>query len=370
MSRRDFFFAGGGTGGHIYPGLAVAEEIVRLGEGRAVHFFCSGRAIDSHIVGRAGFGYSELSARGFSLRPVRLIEFVRSFRESCRVSRRVLGGSENAVVTGVGGYVAAPVCRAARKLGLPVALLNVDIVAGLANRMAVRYADVVFVQFEETAKYFRKFKVDVRVVGCPLRSAFANPDGARAVEDLALDKDKRILLVTGASSGSESINRTICSLVDKLDRYAGEWQIVHLAGLANVEKVQARYKGAEIAYKVLGYYDEMADLLSAASLVVGRSGAVSVAEYAAAGVATICMPYPHHRDMHQYLNAGKLVEVGAAVIVDDLPDERERAEWLWEELEELMGDDAKRRCMAESCRSVGKGDAAAVVAEYLLSVGG
>jgi len=369
MSGRNFFFAGGGTGGHIYPALALAEQIVRLDRHSVVHFFCSSRAIDNHILGHAGFGYTQLSARGFSLRPVRLIQFVSSFRKSCTVSRQVMAGSQNAVVTGAGGYVAAPVCRTAHKLALPVALLNVDILPGLANRLAVRFADVVFVQFEETASYFKKFNVDARVVGCPLRAAFANPDRARAVAQLGLAENKKILLVTGASSGSDSINNTICSLLDRLGRFAADWQLVHLAGPPNVRKVRARYQDAKIAYKVLGYYDEMADLLSAASLVVGRSGAVSVAEYAASGVASICMPYPHHRDMHQYLNAGKLVDAGAAVIVDDLPDERERAEWLWEELEELMSDDAKRRRMAQNCRSVGKTDAAAVIAEHLLSLG-
>ncbi|MHC4155904.1 MAG: glycosyltransferase [Planctomycetota bacterium] len=101
-------------------------------------------------------------------------------------------------------------------------------------------------------------------------------------------------------------------------------------------------------------------------MVIGRSGAVSVAEYAAAGVPSICMPYPYHKDRHQYLNAGKLVEVGAAVIVDDLPDEKDRAQWLWEELEELMRDDQKRQEMRENCRAVGNLNAAAGIAERLM----
>ena len=107
-------------------------------------------------------------------------------------------------------------------------------------------------------------------------------------------------------------------------------------------------------------------LLAAADLVVGRSGAVSVAEYAAAGVPSICMPYPYHKDKHQYLNAGKLVEAGAAVMVDDLPDEKDRAEWLWEELGELMKDDAKRKEMRDKCAAVARKDAAGKIAERLL----
>jgi UDP-N-acetylglucosamine--N-acetylmuramyl-(pentapeptide) pyrophosphoryl-undecaprenol N-acetylglucosamine transferase len=264
--------------------------------------------------------------------------------------------------------VAAPVCLAAHRLQIPAVLLNVDILPGRANKIIARWADEIFVQFEDTAKCFAKSKAAVSVVGCPLRSDFAHPQPEKAIEQLGLDKSKKVLLITGASSGSENINAAVCSLLDKLDAFAGDWQIVHLAGQANIEKVKEKYAGARIGHRVVDYYDDMANLLAAADLVIGRSGAVSVAEYAAAGVASICMPYPYHRDRHQYLNAEKLVGAGAAVVVDDLPDERERAEWLRQELEGLMKDDAKRGEMAENCATVGKRDAAGVIAEKLVRI--
>jgi UDP-N-acetylglucosamine--N-acetylmuramyl-(pentapeptide) pyrophosphoryl-undecaprenol N-acetylglucosamine transferase len=118
----------------------------------------------------------------------------------------------------------------------------------------------------------------------------------------------------------------------------------------------------------VSYFDDMADLLSAADLVIGRSGAVSVAEYSAAAVPSICIPYPYHKDKHQYLNAGKLVEVGAAVIVDDLPDEKDRSEWLWEELEGLMKDQEMREGMVEGCRIIASPDADRKIAEQLLKM--
>lgn len=103
-------------------------------------------------------------------------------------------------------------------------------------------------------------------------------------------------------------------------------------------------------------------------LVIGRSGAVSVAEYAAACVSSICLPYPYHRDRHQYLNAGKLVDAGAAIIVDDLPDAKERAQWLWEELEGLMKDEKKREEMAKNCAAIANKEAASKIAEKLLEI--
>jgi UDP-N-acetylglucosamine--N-acetylmuramyl-(pentapeptide) pyrophosphoryl-undecaprenol N-acetylglucosamine transferase len=366
MSDGSYFFAGGGTGGHLYPSLAVAEKILELKPQAKIHFFVSGRNIDERIVGQSVFSYTVLPAVGFSIRPRELVRFFKLFFESSKIAKAEISGSDKPIVIGVGGFVAAPVCWAGHRLNIPVKLLNVDILPGKANKVIGRWADEVFVQFEETVECFKRKGIKINVAGCPIRNSFANPDPKRVTEELVLDSDKRVLLITGASSGSVSINKTVCSLLDRLNGFSDKWQIVHLSGMSNYKEVSDNYKDARIKVKVLEYYDEMADLLSAADLVIGRSGAVSVAEYAAAGVPSICMPYPHHKDRHQYLNAGKLVEAGAAVIVDDLPDAKERGEWLWEELEVLLNDDAKRAEMKDACKAVAKKDAAFKVAEKLI----
>jgi len=368
MVDRSFFFAGGGTGGHIYPAIAVAQQIVKIDPSAKIHFFCSTRSIDQHILGQAGFEYTTLPATGFSVRPKKLINFCKSLLRSYRIAEKAVRMDFNTVVIGAGGFVSAPVCLAAHKHKVPIALLNVDIVPGRANKINARWADEIFVQFPETEQYFAQRKKKVSIVGCPVRSGFKNPHPNRAIEQLGLDREKKILLITGASSGSENINRAVCSLLEKLEAFADDWQIVHLAGQNNYEKVYSQYSDAKISYKVVNYFDDMPDLLAAADLVIGRSGAVSVAEYAAAAVPSICMPYPYHKDKHQYLNAGKLVEVGAAVIVDDLPDEKDRYEWLWEELEELMKDQKIRQVMAEGCRIVANPDADRKIAEKLLKI--
>ncbi len=368
MGGKCFFFAGGGTGGHIYPAIAIAERIIKLESEAKVHFFCSTRDIDSQILSRTGFEYTILPACGFSARPGKLIGFCTSFLESCRIAKRAIIEGKNAVVIGVGGFVSAPVCFAAHKLKAPIVLLNVDIVQGRANKIIARWADEIFVQFEDTKQYFDKRGAKVSVVGCPLRIGFDSPEPEKAIKQLGLERQKKTLLITGASSGSENINEVICSLLEKLNSFTDDWQIVHLTGRANFEDVQNRYVGAKISHKVVDYFDDMPNLLSAADLVVGRSGAVSVAEYAAAGVPSICIPYPYHRDKHQYLNADKLVEAGAAVIVDDLPQHKDTAQRLWAELEELMKDEKKRKKMAESCKVVSNMQAASKIVEELLKI--
>jgi len=368
MGGKCFFFAGGGTGGHIYPAIAVAEQIVKLEPDAKIHLFVSTRSIDARILTQTGFEYTALPAEGFSVRPGKLIGFCTSFLKSYRIAKRAIAESEKPIVIGIGGFVAAPVCFAAHKLKVPVGLLNVDIVPGRANKIIARWADEIFVQFEDTAEYFAKRKTGVNVVGCPLRSGFDSPEPEKVREQLGLDENKKTLLITGASSGSENINRAVCSLLEKLAAFADDWQIVHLAGSRNYEEVRRMYAETKIGHKVLDYFDDMPDLLSVADLVVGRSGAVSVAEYAAASVPSICMPYPYHKDRHQYLNAGKLVETGAAVIVDDLPERKETAEWLAEELEELMGDEKKLKEMAKAAKAVATLDAGLKIAEKLVKI--
>ena len=368
MNGKDFFFSCGGTGGHIYPAIAVAERIIELEPEAKIHFFCSTRSIDLQILAKTDFKYTQLPAKGFSIKPNKLISFCTSFLRSCRISKQALNEAGNAMVIGIGGFVAAPVCWTAHKLKVPIALLNVDIVPGRANKIIAHWADKIFVQFEDTKQYFGKRAAKVNAVGCPLRSRFDNPQPEKARSELGLDKSKKILLITGASSGSANINEAVCSLLDKLGTFADNWQIVHLAGADNYKEVERKYADAKIGHKVLSYYDDMANLLPAADLALGRSGAVSVAEYAAAGVPSICMPYPYHSDSHQYFNAGKLVDAGAAIIVDDLPDATERAQWLAEELEELMKDDKKREEMKKNCAVVANKEAASKIAEKLLEI--
>ena len=169
MGGKCFFFAGGGTGGHIYPAIAIAERIIKLEHRAKVHFFCSTRDIDSQILSRTGFEYTSLPVCRFSARPGRLIGFCTSFLESCRIAKRAIIESKSAVVIGVGGFVSAPACFAAHKLKVPIVLLNVDIVPGRANKIIARWADKIFVQFEDTRQYFAKRGAKVNC--CRLSSA-------------------------------------------------------------------------------------------------------------------------------------------------------------------------------------------------------
>jgi UDP-N-acetylglucosamine--N-acetylmuramyl-(pentapeptide) pyrophosphoryl-undecaprenol N-acetylglucosamine transferase len=258
---------------------------------------------------------------------------------------------------------------AANKLKVPVAMLNVDSVPGRANKLLARFAKEIYVQFAGTASYFAERKAKVSVFGCPLREGFGLCDRHKTIKELGLDESKKTLVVTGASSGATNINNALCLLLGELGRFADSWQIVHLTGENDSGRVRADYANAKIGHKVLDYYDDMAGLLACADLIVGRAGAVSVAEYAAAGVAAICLPYPYHKDKHQYLNAAKLVEAGGGVIVDDLPGDNEQtSKNLLSELMTLMADDERRSEMGHRGRSLAKLDAAEKIAQAIMKL--
>ena len=371
MTEKTVVFAGGGTGGHLYPALAVAERLSEMAPEVTVHFFCSERPIDGQILSKTSFAFTPLPARGLTLRPhelLKVVQFIKTFQSSYRQVRAFLGDAKQAVVVGVGGFVAGPVCYAAHRTRTPLALINVDCVPGKVNKLARRWAHEVFTQFHDTTDAFSGYRAQVHVVGCPLRSTFDKPDPKRAMDELKLDPQKKVLLVTGASSGCRSINEALRALLPKFDPFAESWQIVHVTGIAHFEAVKAAYQPTKIAYQAVNYYEHMPDLLCCAQLLIGRSGAVSVAEYAAAGVPSICIPYPHHKDRHQYLNADKLVEVGAAVVVDDLRSLNDRTARLWEELEPLLSDERRRSDMSKACDKIAKRDAAVEIAKRLLEM--
>lgn len=366
MTALNIFFAGGGTGGHIYPALAIAQQIKNVQPDANITFFCSDRAIDAQILTKTGFNYIPLPAIGFSANPIQMLKFLIATHKSYYLAKKVLAENMPAVVVGVGGFVSTGPILAAHKLGISVKMVNTDSVPGKANKMLARYADEIYVQFELSRKYFGRAAGRVVVTGCPLRADFATPDKYKAVKDLGLDGTKKILLITGASTGARSINNALSALLDKLSAFANSWQIVHLTGRSDFETVKESYKNCTMTHKVIEYYDDMANLLTAADLVIGRAGAVSVAEYAAAGVPSICMPYPYHKDNHQRKNAEQLEKAGCAVIVDDQIDAQKNAALLLPHLEKLMTSSELLTAMRQKAHTFGTSNAAEEIAKRIL----
>lgn len=361
-----FVIAGGGTGGHLYPGLAVAEAVRKIQPDFDITVFGTTRPIDLQLTESRGYELVAQSVRAFPKQPFAWPGFLLAWNRSVKVARTRFMERPPAFVLGLGGYASGPPIAAASKLGIPTALFNPDAVPGRANRALAAKVDRVFVQWEATGDYFAKAR-SIVCTGCPIRAGFATAklfDGQRA---LKLNPEKKTLLITGASQGAASINSAALELCE-LWKVAEEWQIVHLTGSKDFEACRDRYKDAGIDARVLSYTEHMPLCMIAADLIISRAGASTLAEITGMGKPSVLMPYPFDRKRHQEANAKVLVDQQAAEMVRDSNDPKDNAKRLRDVLRDLMKSDERRRRMARSSAALGRMDAAEAIAQELFEM--
>jgi UDP-N-acetylglucosamine--N-acetylmuramyl-(pentapeptide) pyrophosphoryl-undecaprenol N-acetylglucosamine transferase len=357
-------FAGGGTGGHIYPNAAIVERLRERRPDVAVHFLVSDRPGDAQTMGKQGLAYTASPVQPLPppTRPWRAIRFLATWRRALAQATELLRREEIGVVVATGGFVSGPAVVAAAKLGIPRALVNLDAIPGKANRRLARFADPVFSTYETPVL------PGARRIGLPLRKV-STMQGSRsdALARLGLDPDLSVLFVTGATHGAESVIRTMMALVASPERaraFEG-WQVFHQCGTFDPETLAAAYADAGVPAKVVAYCDVMGLAWGAADLVVSRAGAGSVAEAWANAAPTVFLPNPYHRDQHQRHNAQPLVDAGGAILLDDLVDAERNVEAIGPALFELMGDDERRTRMRAALEQTRPPDGAAVVASWI-----
>lgn len=364
-------FAGGGTGGHLCPALAIVHELQRLDREVSVSFLCTDRPIDRHILGEAGLEALPQGVRPFSMKPWRWPGFYLAWRRAIRRCDELFARRQPAVVVGAGGYASGPALRAALARGKPTAILNPDLVPGRANRWFAGRVDRVFAQWEDSAAYLPGAR-GFRPWGCPVRPGFLAPREQLRAAGLArfgLSPERRTLLVTGASQGARTINGAIAALAPEIAR-SGDWQLLHLAGNADAERMQAAHQDAGVPSTVLAFTDHMPEAMAVADLAVSRAGASTLAELTAIGLPSILLPYPFHRDQHQRRNAEVLERAGAARIVEDRIDVEANASALRGTLLPLLQSPHELVGMAEAARRIGRPDAATRIAAELLAMAG
>jgi UDP-N-acetylglucosamine--N-acetylmuramyl-(pentapeptide) pyrophosphoryl-undecaprenol N-acetylglucosamine transferase len=376
MSRPEYIFAGGGTGGHLYPGLAVAAALRRLQPDAKITFLTTSRKLDRDLLSRTDYSQIPQVVRPFSVRPWHWPGFWLAWRRSIAAARGQICETGPAAVIGLGGYAAGPPVVAARSLGVRTAILNPDAVPGRANRFLARRADLIAQQWDVSGGYFPA-GAPCRTLGCPIRAEFA--DAARSQSTYAeqgrrtfeLAANRRVLLVTGASLGARSVNESVQRVWPEFVRNHPEWQLLHLAGRTDEAAARQAYERAGVpreSVRVVGYAHEMWLAIAAADAVVSRAGASTLAELTALGKPSILMPYPYHRDKHQHANARVLVEAGAAILVDDQKDAAKNHAPLLSALEELSKS-AQRDAMARAAQKLARPDAAEAVAQWMVGTG-
>jgi UDP-N-acetylglucosamine--N-acetylmuramyl-(pentapeptide) pyrophosphoryl-undecaprenol N-acetylglucosamine transferase len=359
---KTLIFAGGGTGGHVFPMLAVAEVVRELAPDVRLVFVGTERGLEAKAVPARGYALELM--RVLPLRGHGIGGFLRGLGQAARAlpdGRALVRRLSPAAVLSVGGYAAGPVSLAAWSLGVPLALLEPNSVMGLANRLVAPLARRGYVAFGEAERHFRAGTA-LRV-GVPLRPGFLPapypPPGADASAPLRV-------LVLGGSQGAKALNEAVPRAAAALGRALS---IVHQCGPAHADAVRALYGelGLGQTARVVPFIDDMPAALDAADLVLGRSGAGALSEICAVGRPAVFVPYPFAAGDHQRVNAEALVRAGGAVCI---PHEQATAERLASEIGALAGDRARLSTMAERAREFGRPDAARAVALDLLRLAG
>jgi UDP-N-acetylglucosamine--N-acetylmuramyl-(pentapeptide) pyrophosphoryl-undecaprenol N-acetylglucosamine transferase len=358
---------GGGTGGHIYPGLAIAERL-REDWGAEV-LFVGGDRLEREIVPRAGIPFVSVPAAQLPRTPgIRSIGALLRTVAGAAQAARFLRKFRPQVVVATGGYASAPVAFAAALLGIPILLQEQNAFPGLTNRLVARWAARIAVAHEEAGRHFPPGKVVA--TGIPMRSSLFMGSRERARDRFGLSLAQATVLVLGGSQGAKLLNRAILDALPYLD--GARVQVLHQTGKAHIgwvreEAERLGREGLRVPYMPLPYLDmeEMADAYAAADLVVCRAGATTLAEITAVGLPAILVPYPYAAEGHQERNAKVLAEAGAAVILlqEELDGRR-----LSEEISRLLQDRPRLRAMAEASRRCGRPDATRQVVDLVLEV--
>ncbi len=357
--------AGGGTGGHLYPGVAVAQALKSVLPDAKCLFLCTTRSIDTTILQPTGFEFIPQSI----VPPVKtisgLLKFWKTWRETRDQVRFLLKQRRPAVVCGLGGYAAGAAVKMAGGRGIASLLLNPDVIPGKANQFLFSSVRAICCQFPGTRGHIPALhQGKMRLTGCPIRADIAQlPPRAEAIERLGLDRKMRTLVITGASQGAATVNQAMLAAVGQLSLQG--WQILHLAGQDHAATVRQGYREQQVEARIIDFTADMADVWACCDLAVSRAGAGSCAELAACGIASILLPYPYHKDMHQRANAQALAEAGGAVMVEDTKDARKTAAVLVPLLQELMVDSDRRLRLAQGAKSMGHPNAAAQVANII-----
>lgn len=355
--------AGGGTGGHVFPALALAREL-------------RSRDIEALMIGTArGLEASAFTAEGFSVEIIR-VERLRGMAVPAQAKSLVLlpqalihalvllGRHRPQVVVGMGGYAAGPVSMAAVLRRIPLLIHEQNLALGMTNRVLARVADMVAVTFEETRPLLGR---EVVVTGNPVRREILEADRRKGCEAFHLDPGKVTLLVFGGSQGARQINQAVTEALPHLVAWQDRLQIVHATGERDRGGMEEAYRAWRGEARVLPFIQDMASAYAAADLVVSRAGATTIAELTALGKPALLIPYPFATNDHQRVNAEEVVRAGGArLILDrDLTGRR-----LAGEIQKLLTDRSLLAAMGRAAQGLGRPQASSHLADLVCQLAG
>lgn len=350
----------GGTGGHLFPGLAVADELLR--RNCDVMLLISPKEVDQKAV-REAMGMTVETLPAVGLTGKNIFQFSKGCWDSYHTAKQLFAKRPPKIVLAMGGFTSAPPIFAGKKFGAKTFLHESNTIPGRANRWLARFVDAGFVYFRETSTRLSLREVDV--IGMPVRPQFLEPvdvSGARMM--LGLDVKKPVVLVMGGSQGASGVNNLVINALPLLLQQIPDVQFLHLTGANDFEKVQKAYASQKCKAVVKSFFTEMEFALGAATVVISRSGASSLAELAAVRLPSILIPYPIAADNHQFHNANAFVETGCARMLEQ---SKATSEALVRDIVDLVKNQSARDSIQKNLARWHMPDAAEKIAERMLA---
>lgn len=356
---RGLAFFGGGSGGHLFPGLAVAERARRRFPDCRVAFYCPGRSVEKEVFADCPFEVHAMNIRPPGRLGAGWLRYSLAAARAMQEARAVLKEGFD-VVLGLGGYASVPGILAARARGLPVILLEQNRVPGKVNRLLAPFASVVSSSHPGTD--LRRAR-RVEFTGNPVRECVT--EFSRLRDERVRCDLRRTLLVVGGSQGASGLNRAITAALERLRPWRDKIRWIHVAGSRERDLVARGYRESGWSATVLEFAPNLPELLSQSDLVLTRAGGTTLSEIAVLGLPAVLVPYPHHADRHQFLNAREYVDAGAGCMIEEGDLSAERLEDVIRNL--LLVPDRLER-MARCARELARPDAADSVVDLAVEL--
>lgn len=356
---------GGGTGGHIYPAIAIAEKIREKNPEAEILFVGTKRGLEKDLVPQNGYPIKFITVSGFNRRNMlKNVKVVKDLLKGNKEAKKIIKDFNPDIVIGTGGYVCGPVVRAAHKLGIKTFIHEQNAFPGMTNKMLEKYVDHVFISFTDAEKYF-KHKDKLVLSGNPVRQAFFNADKMNSRSFIGESENNFVILCFGGSQGAGKINDVMLEVAESLNGVK-DISLYFVTGNAyydNITKTmndKGLTSGGNIHIKK--YINNMQDYLSAADLVISRSGALTVSEITVCGKASVLIPSPNVTGNHQFHNAKAVADKGGAVIIEE---KDLTAESLLKVISNFKSNPEKLKDMELASLKTAPSDATKIIYEHL-----
>lgn len=358
---------GGGTGGHIYPAIAIANKIKSVDKDAEILFVGTKRGLEKDLVPKNGYPIEFITVSGFNRK--KLLTNVKTLADLMKgniQARKIIKSFKPDVVIGTGGYVCGPVVRAAAKLGARTFIHEQNAYPGMTNKMLEKYVEKVFISFEPARKYFKE-KDKLIMSGNPVRQSFFDADAKAARKALDIADDETVILSFGGSQGAGKINEMMMELLEKFNGVPAI-RLYFVTGKYYNDSVKKEIaeRGIELKdnIRILEYIDNMEKYLPASDIIISRSGALTVSEITVCGKASIMIPSPNVTGNHQYHNAKSVADVGGAELIEE---KDISPELLYEKIMNLVENPKIREEMAVNAKKAAPADAAGIIIDYIFN---